>query len=90
MGTLFCVQHVNSSNNTAQLGRFLAMRVLHELDVFKKIVDKGSVTSAELAHDTNADQVLLGEIGHCSLQAISFDTPYRTASPGNDCERICS
>ncbi|KAF2123875.1 S-adenosyl-L-methionine-dependent methyltransferase [Dothidotthia symphoricarpi CBS 119687] len=41
------------------LGRFMAMRVLHQLGVFRKIVEKGSVTSAELAKDSQADQLLL-------------------------------
>jgi len=38
----------------------MATRTLHELGVFKQIVEKGSVTSAELSQTTKADKILLG------------------------------
>ena len=38
----------------------MCMRVLVELGVFNHIVEKGKVTSAELAETTKADKVLLG------------------------------
>jgi hypothetical protein len=38
----------------------MATRTLVELGVFQQIVEKGSMTSAELAETTKADKVLLG------------------------------
>lgn len=38
----------------------MCMRTLLELGVFSLIVERGNVTSAELAEATNADKILLG------------------------------
>lgn len=43
------------------MGRFMAMRVLHELSIFDHITARGRVTSRELAELSKADQALLGK-----------------------------
>ncbi|KAF2624501.1 S-adenosyl-L-methionine-dependent methyltransferase [Macroventuria anomochaeta] len=41
------------------MGRFMAMRVLHDLSIFDYVTEKGQVTSGELAELSKADQTLL-------------------------------
>jgi hypothetical protein len=42
----------------------MAVRTLLEIEVFKHIVEKESITSHELANLTKADKILLGEVIH--------------------------
>ena len=42
----------------------MAVRTLLEIEVFKHIVEKETITSHELANLTKADKILLGEVIH--------------------------
>jgi len=45
----------------------MAVRTLLEIEVFKHIVEKESITSQELANLTKADKILLGEVVHAEI-----------------------
>lgn len=53
----------------------MATRTLLEIDVFKHIAEKGSISSQELANVTKADKLLLGKVINAGDFGASADVP---------------
>ena len=62
----------------------MAVRVATELKMFDEIVEKGMVTSAELAETTGADKVLIGGLNHPLLLIDMLTSRYRKIVPRAD------
>ena len=66
----------------------MAVRTLVELRVFRQIVEKGKVTSDELAEITKADKILLGMSYANSIDAFS-DCHTRAVAAGGYGGWVC-
>ena len=58
----------------------MATRTLLEIEVFKHIVEKGSINSQELADVTKADKLLLGKVTNAGDFGASADVPQSVCS----------
>ena len=66
----------------------MATRTLLEIDVFKHIAEKGSISSQELANVTKADKLLLGKVSMPEIlePVLTF---HRATSPCTHCFWLC-